>query len=1090
MSTVAPAAESSAANNDDWKAQQAERGRKCRDKYLRKIEQLRSTIDFDAYGPHARRMVKFSVSNYIKSYHYFTIQCEWAVFCELQRQTAVKARKKSCDVLTLATLYGGDTEDGAQSDQKNVIGFDIVGLDYDKGHYTHEKAEARCREFGLESVATESYSHLTTSMDLVWANRDEKGEWHLSDFGKFCDELGVDGHEAVTAEHCKAFLESDGYSLVALGDITLDGWTIEGDEEDLDAPMELRLAITHAPLPKIRIFLLLNEREERRQGETNNQFQKRYEQEIYSPIAQHFAPHFDKSCKTIERRWYWRGRRPDASPVAPVHVQGNLVDRTKLEPVKPERPSRPANDNGPRQAWHSELGGWHGFQAADAAADTFPDVKDKRDTDNPGVAVDCPFRSSHGGSKDGKLQLYVRNAPYHDRLPHVKCQSSTCQGKERTAEEYLEALFRDHPGINSVERYHKGSGGPLPLSNTSTSEADVTALIDAMTRDSDAAARDLAYASVARLASESAKSDARKLIKDKTAQSFKDIDAGLKAAEKELKASHAPKLESRQTRYDANGGLCIHDWNRADGGKFNEICNLVLKELLTSNAKDPRLFKMGNQVVRISLTSTGQHEAQKLTKDSLQQEINGVVHFTMSGGKTDPRDKMIACPIEIVTDILNRTVLPFLELVAITDTPYFAKSGELVETPGYHPESKTLYMPPVGFRLFKVPRSPTAKDIARALRILDQPLADVPFDDGDDLNAELGQGQASKANWYAKLVQAFTHDLIDGACPLYVGQKPKERTGATLLTNIHSQIAYGSPAKLQNQKESPAEYQKTIIALLKSGARHIPFDNIHGKIDDPTLATLATGTIYSGRELGSTKIVIAPIRCEVEFTGNNLTLSNELRERSVLIRLDARQPNPGDRDPSKFKYPDLLTRVAQKRCLFVWAVLVLVQSWIAAGRPQWKGKALGGFERACSVLGGVLDNAGVRGFLGNRGLLRESVGDDSAEPAAFVGMWWSQFKDDPITVGQLQAGDQPFEYVPGECAKTKTVATLCDLLLVNSERVNFGITGYSKGAWNRYLGRVLDEMKDQTFDLDDGTRLVVKKRSKQRDWYLQRAKRA
>ena len=348
--------------------------------------------------------------------------------------------------------------------------------------------------------------------------------------------------------------------------------------------------------------------------------------------------------------------------------------------------------------------------------------------------------------------------------------------------------------------------------------------------------------------------------------------------------------------------------------------------------------------------------------------------------------------------------------MAITDTPYFTKSGELVETPGHHPESKTLYIPPVGFRLFKVPRSPTAKDVARALWILEQPLADVPFDDGDDLNGELGQGQASMANWLSKLVQAFTHDLIDGACPLYVGQKPKEQTGATLLTNIHSIIAYGKRAELQNQKKSPAEYQKSIIALLKGGARHIPFDNIHGKIDDPTLATLATGTIYSGRELGSTKIIVAPIRCEVEFTGNNLSLSNELRERSVLIRLDARQPNPGDRDASKFKYPDLLTRVAQKRSLFVWAVLVLVRSWIAAGRPKWKGKAMGGFERACGVLGGVLDNAGITGFLGNRGLLRKSVGDDSAEPTAFVAMWWVQFKDDPVAVGQLHAGADPEEY--------------------------------------------------------------------------------
>jgi hypothetical protein len=326
------------------------------------------------------------------------------------------------------------------------------------------------------------------------------------------------------------------------------------------------------------------------------------------------------------------------------------------------------------------------------------------------------------------------------------------------------------------------------------------------------------------------------------------------------------------------------------------------------------------------------------------------------------------CPTEIAEKVLVSDMsLP--ELNGVTDTPFFSCDGGLVTTPGYHAGSKMFYSPPSTLYIAEVSKKPTEAEIARAEALLfEDVLIDFPFND-DVLNRKFGKGGASKANWLARLIQPFAREMIKGCCPLYVMQKPKERTGASLQADVFSLIAFGHPAKAETEKPDPAEMQKTLIAHLKAGSRHIFIDNLHKKLDDPTVAILTTAEIYQGRLLCTNEFVCEPVRCVIEVAGNNLELSDELRGRAVLMRFDAEMENPGERDTSAFRHPNIKEWVKDNRADLVWAVLTIIQAWIAKGKPMCEDQALGGFESYCAVVGGILKSVGINGFLGIRELL-------------------------------------------------------------------------------------------------------------------------
>ena len=82
--------------------------------------------------------------------------------------------------------------------------------------------------------------------------------------------------------------------------------------------------------------------------------------------------------------------------------------------------------------------------------------------------------------------------------------------------------------------------------------------------------------------------------------------------------------------------------------------------------------------------------------------------------------------------------------------------------------------------------------------------------------------------------------------------------------------------------------------------------------------------------------------------------------------------------------------VRANRGRLVAACLTLCQAWIAAGRPRGT-RTIGSYESWAQVLGGVLEVAGIEGFLGNLDEMLEASDSEGAVWRGFVSAWWDRF---------------------------------------------------------------------------------------------------
>jgi hypothetical protein len=100
-----------------------------------------------------------------------------------------------------------------------------------------------------------------------------------------------------------------------------------------------------------------------------------------------------------------------------------------------------------------------------------------------------------------------------------------------------------------------------------------------------------------------------------------------------------------------------------------------------------------------------------------------------------------------------------------------------------------------------------------------------------------------------------------------------------------------------------------------------------------------------------------------------------------------------------FRHPDLLAFVKRNRPLFVKAGITLVRAWQAAGCPDGT-KTLGMFESWAQIVGGILDVAGIHGFLTNLDTLQAPDAETVAWSQFFT-RWWTQFEDRVVGVSAV-----------------------------------------------------------------------------------------
>jgi len=413
------------------------------------------------------------------------------------------------------------------------------------------------------------------------------------------------------------------------------------------------------------------------------------------------------------------------------------------------------------------------------------------------------------------------------------------------------------------------------------------------------------------------------------------------------------------------------------------------------------MFISGNSPVRI-LESDSIPKIESLDVDKMRFELDRRINWfrkskTQSGdwevSRTSPK-------VEIVRNVLSCPELYELpRLTRIVTAPVFSLSGDLQLNPGYDSGTKTFYCPSPGLIIPQISETPNEGEVEAARQLIwDTWLGDFTF-----------TSISEHANALALVITPFVREMIRGATPLHLIEKNKPGTGATLLADISTILMLGEIASSGAAPESDAEWRKRISTKLLHSDPFFYIDNVApGSLDYASVKQVLTVGTFEDRRLGTNDLIEEDVRCIWIATANNLALPLELLRRVVRIRLHALTDKPELRKSVEqggdIRNPLLRIWTEENRSTLLWAIYTLVRNWVARGKPSpTVAPILGSFEHYCFTLGGILECAGVGGFLCNREDSYEMA--DPAEMAFqnFLMNLHNQFGDTPITIASMMA---------------------------------------------------------------------------------------
>lgn len=408
--------------------------------------------------------------------------------------------------------------------------------------------------------------------------------------------------------------------------------------------------------------------------------------------------------------------------------------------------------------------------------------------------------------------------------------------------------------------------------------------------------------------------------------------------------------------------------------------------LLQDNRFRPVLFRLGGKLARLH-----HHEGGSAIELCLPIHVQSQLMRSARWMRTRParRDEpskagYIEIPAEggpppfIAADLVAtpHRDLPVLEQVVYA--PVFARDGALLGDPGYHPAEALWYQEPR-------PITPVPMALSAARALLEDWLADFPF-----------ASQADRAHALGLYLLPFVRRLIDGPTPVHLIEAPQPGTGKSLLGQVLMTVAHGRPVPLSPWDAREEERKKTITTFLTTGRQVVFFDNVKGRIESPSFENATTSRRWADRILGVTGEVEVAIHAVWVMTSNNATMSPDMARRSARIRLVRHKPF----DPMTARHADIEAWTMEHHSELVSAAVALVMDWLSAGRPPGRA-SLPTYESWARIVGGILEHAGIVGFLGNREAFLERADPTSAEWIAFFSSWINEAQGASFSVTEL-----------------------------------------------------------------------------------------
>lgn len=296
----------------------------------------------------------------------------------------------------------------------------------------------------------------------------------------------------------------------------------------------------------------------------------------------------------------------------------------------------------------------------------------------------------------------------------------------------------------------------------------------------------------------------------------------------------------------------------------------------------------------------------------------------------------------------------FTPLHRISRAPFVRPDGSICQTNGYDSATKTLVMMDEGLVDLVVPSDPTDEEVAFARKLLlDEWLGDMPF-----------ASDADRANALALVLTPFVRGHVD-VVPLAVVDGLQMGVGKNLFADVVHILATGSASKPLAFSQEDEEVRKLITSAFRGGADIFVFDEAHA-IDSAQLARALTSITYTDRQLGVSHMLEFPNQVTWMSLGNRVRVEGDVIRRVYRIALHTTAPNPQDRPETSFRHPNLRGWTRANRGALLTAALTLVRAWFASGTPTAsKGVTFGSFELWDRIVGGIVERAGVPGFLTN-----------------------------------------------------------------------------------------------------------------------------
>ncbi len=400
----------------------------------------------------------------------------------------------------------------------------------------------------------------------------------------------------------------------------------------------------------------------------------------------------------------------------------------------------------------------------------------------------------------------------------------------------------------------------------------------------------------------------------------------------------------------------------------------------------PFLFQRAGQLVRLAVGEFGPG-----IDDMNEDAVYGLLARTADWFKAlEDSDVETSPSRDAAKDMIAYPDLHLPTLEGVISTPVFGRQGELILKEGYHMEDRLWMWPDRNLEAAEIPAAPTAEEIAAARGVLfDELLVDFPFVNVSD-----------RAHVVAATLLPFVRRLIDAPTPMHLIEAPTMGSGKGLLANLISIVTTGSPCEARTLPESEDETRKMLTAELMKGRPIILLDNASDRkqLYSSSLASVLTSVRWTDRKLGESSMASVPNHALWLMTANNPNLHLEITRRCVRIRIDPRVDRPWKR--SGFKHPDVAVWARQNRSVLVHAILTLIRAWMAAGKPCHPTR-LGSFETWSTTMGGILEVAGIQGFLASQDQLYEAADVEGQMWREFTAAWWETFRDAPRKVSEL-----------------------------------------------------------------------------------------